>query len=339
MCLLWLLVGTGCSTETGVSGPSEEDKQEIPAPWDISCPIWTCVEYVVIPEEELDTLASEDCYGWHTEQGWLGGLAGAPPEWLQCDPEGGEDCRVQVHVDTSYEGRDLTQCETGCAEGLPGDAVDDDCCYEEDEINEFHDYLLTQLGYSEGPIQELEDDCGIEATQEIVCEFGEGEPELSAEECDPEALARMSSADYVLEVEPLDSYLTVHTASAQDTIALSGLGVAQAGTTEFLAAIVDAQETLQLSDDYSDWRLWFGADIDFHLASGSFVVPASQGYLVKGRGKKDANWMSASFGPTDNVSGAFDNATGTWHAHYFDTFPGGWVELHLQGPFYASSIP
>jgi hypothetical protein len=142
-----------------------------------------------------------------------------------------------------------------------------------------------------------------------------------------------------MEADPSLSYVTVRTPGQQDTVPLSGLGVLDTSSTAFLAGMVDATQTLDLSDDWVGWRLWFGAAIDFNYNAGSFGVPASQGYLIKGRGQKNSEWANATFQPTANAHGHFDSSTGTWELDYYDTFPGGWVELHLEGPYYATSAP
>jgi hypothetical protein len=115
------------------------------------------------------------------------------------------------------------------------------------------------------------------------------------------------------------------------------MGVLDSGTTEFLSGIVDATETLNLVYNWSEWRLWFGGDIDFNASMGTFSVPYSQGYQIRGAGKRNASWRNVTFAPTANATGAFNGGTGKWHVDYYDTFTGGWVEVHLEGDYYGIS--
>jgi hypothetical protein len=328
---------SGCFLDYTVGEPGKPPGSE---PLEIDCPIWTCVEYIVIAEDNLDELAT--CYGWvHPEGEGEGSWTESPPPGVErCDPETSGDCTVQVHVDLSASG--LTDdCPTGCMEGSPGDPVPDECCYVAVEEEDMEDALGEDWAYGADVIELLDEDCNVTATKYIECELEvEEEPELSATECPSTSVAQMPAADHIVEVDEAGSYLTVHSSGSQDTVPLSGVGAVGAGPAEFLSAIVDTTETMDLgNDDWHDWRLWFTADIAMNISSGSFTVPYAQGYQIKARGQVNGTKLPAAFEPLANATGQFNNSTGTWYLNYSSTFPGGWVQIHLEGPFYGTSSP
>ena len=116
---------------------------------------------------------------------------------------------------------------------------------------------------------------------------------------------------------------------------LSGTAAVSNSPTSFLIAIIDAGDADIGSDSWYDWRFWFSAPIDMSVQSGDFVVPYAQGYVIQGRGKKNGDWAQAILDPAANATGTLDAEE--WSLDYHSTFPGGWVQIHLEGPVYATS--
>jgi hypothetical protein len=299
----------------------------------LMCPTWTCVEHVTIPTGEYADLAT--CYSWSSNGGWQGII---PNALSNCNPEDSEPCLVQTRVDLGMDGS-TGDCPSDCMVGSPGDVVDDECCYEAGEEVE----MAASVNWSDGEdlVEELLDRCGVSAEIEVVCEAEEAEATaLSAPQCPVSAVAQTPGADYVVEVEVARSYVTVHTSTGHDTVPLTGMGAVGSGPAEFLSAVVDATQTLDLgSDDYSEWRFWFTADISMNTNASSFVVPHAQGYQIKGRGRDNGYWASAVVLPMANATGQFNAGTGRWQLNYASSFPGGWVQMHLEGPYYGTSSP
>jgi hypothetical protein len=321
---------SACKSEGGVV-PTKED---VPEPRDIECPQWICEELLIVQGDDI--LDMYECLGWTEEYGWG---EEEPPLWLSCtNPYAEEPCEITTHL-AGVEG-ETDDCSTGCAEGTAGSTVDDDCCFEADEQSEMLDHMYEDDEWGDGDVQILLYGCEIFAERVIECEFIGGESELSTTECSSPSIAMTPGADYIVEVDEAGSYLTVHSSGSQDTVPLSGVGAVGAGPAEFLSAIVDTTETMDLgNDDWHDWRLWFTADIAMNISSGSFTVPYAQGYQIKARGQVNGTKLPAAFEPLANATGQFNNSTGTWYLNYSSTFPGGWVQIHLEGPFYGTSSP
>lgn len=253
-----------------------------------------------------------------------------------------------------------------CGEGAAGDPAPDNCCYdgEEDETFAWHvehewvygnDYDADIDADADADTdadvdtyayqavvelaEQLEEDCGWDAVQEDPRDYyfdvectnaGAAIGVLSEEEC-PAALAASleTGAAYILGVNPLYSYVTIHTATDEETVPLSGRGAVGASPSAFLVAIVDAADGAVAGTDLEDWRFWFSADIDINVSSGNFNVPHSQGYSIDGRGLVDDDWHNVVFNPTTTATGQF--GTNSWYLNYYTTFTGGWVALHLEG--------
>jgi hypothetical protein len=320
----------GCKSENEL----ENNKEDVVEPREIDCPQWDCVESVYVPLDEMPAFFA--CLGYDAETGeW----ENSPPLWMTCaDPLIEEDCTIQTEM-TTVEG-ETGDCETGCAEGEAEDSPADECCFEAGETSEIEEHFLEgELGAA-NEIIELLSACEVEAVKLVECEFVVGEASLTTTECPAGAMAQTAGADYAVEVEAARSYVTVHTSTGHDTVPLTGMGAVGAGPAEFLSAIVDATQTLDLgSDDYSNWRFWFTADISMNTNSSSFVVPHAQGYQIKGRGKLNQQWMTMTLGSLANATGQFNAGTGRWQLNYASSFPGGWVQMHLEGPYYGTSSP
>ena len=312
------LILAGCSTDYRLI-PIKEDVTEIRV---IECPIWECTQAVYIAEDDMDELAT--CYGWDEEQqSWLGGPGGLPPGGvLGCDPTDGQAYLYSVHTSDPFDGA-TGDCPAGCAEGEEGTPSPDQCCYDEDEAVTLQNELNASWDFGDADLEELSNDCGITAETRALCTIVEAGSVLG-DECPPEAVENVPGADYTLEVDPADSYVTINTPGGQDTVPVEGMGVLDTATTAFLAGMVDATQTLDLAYDWIGWRLWFNMPVDFNVSSGAFTVPYAQSYVIKGRGLRNSDWMEADFEPTANATGVINGGTGRWHVDYYDTFTGGW---------------
>jgi hypothetical protein len=332
---------------------AKETEDEVEKPRRIECPAWICTEKIVIQAEDMDELA--DCYGWDETDGWLKnqslwGMEGypTPPFGLvaagvlgQCDPTQSVDCEYIVYLEF-FDGE---QEECPCEVGVFGELAPYECCYNEGEEEGFADVVDEEFNYSTAEEIQIFIDCeGIDVGSRVDC-FLDDNPlnpyynelengilsEIVIGCATEETLSNVTGAEYLLEVDPAWSFVTVHVGSDEDTVPLAGMGATGSGTEEFLMGIVDATDTLELEDDYSNWQFWFDTTIYTSGTPSAFTVPAD--YDIMGAGQVETDWYNVTFEPTEHASGAFNASTGRWYVDFSGEFTGGWAEIHLEGDY------
>jgi hypothetical protein len=304
--------------------------------WQVACP-----EVDFVPDVRYDMDDIEDCFGNPADPGFEDAIEAALLLYAGDDyiidaswcVSGSPLCVLQWDgASETVLGQDTCGCRMAMEFELPDP---DSCCDYTDPEGDFE-------ARRDQVAEALEDYCAFEESVTLdVTTNGHGPLpdtsgaswEIAEEECDIHVAV---NADYVLDIDPSLSYITLDNGSTSVSSAMTGSGTAATGPARFLLAVAWAEDATLGTTDYTDWRFGLDAPMQLDMASGSFTIDASGAPLMYGRGDEDGTDHRAEIGMDDDAAGVIHIPTMTWHLDYTETGMGGQsLTIHLKGAISA----
>lgn len=311
----------------------------------VHCPRLDCAMTYTVSNEDLVA-----CFGYNEQAvppnpQW----GNNAPTWISdnCFPNQDVDCEIPGTGQTPEAESPNCPCEEGYeGEEVPDPEGDTDtdtdiqqCCH--DAYNSPGEDV--PVLFDPNVVAELAQTCGLTLDEPVyVCDdpapnsgYLQGSP--TQQEC-PEGFlgARFAippTTDFLMTIDPVNSYLLVTTATESLDVALSGGGATGSSPAEFLFAVAWAEDGDLGGSDFEDWILFFDNPISVNTSNGTFSMPASLTSIIHGTGMIDDVEKELTVTVGDSATGHLYSETDTWDFHLSDTLGTGGLVLHLEGTY------
>lgn len=289
-----------------------------------------------------------------------------PPPLDDCDPNSAAStCRVTLFTTTftgvcSFDPEPDDDCF--CREGREGECLSHppgpDCCFNSTEARleiDDGDYCNEEGGKWNQPAFDLatavEADCSSISwdwdklarcdeppTRNDVSESGclaEYDPD-----CDPENQSASSSSaasTYAMYVDPALSTVTVVLGTTSTSAMLGGYAESTSGPDELTVAHVLGDDLGIGTSEYTGWLMHLMSPVAMSFNGQDFTISASEGTTFQGIGFIDGTVQQATLEPSNAITGR--RTPSMWEMDYTDSWTGGSLTVHMEGPVYAQSNP
>lgn len=290
-----------------------------------------CDAVVTLSQDVVDCFWDDGAGAWDADT----------PEYIaaQC-PEGGAGCTVTVAENFSPLALvDICNgyCVETCENGVQLDPTEVCCFWNTPSLAPDWRALYDEL------LQAIRDECpGLDSSEHrslMTCQEGSKEvPSVWEDWCNDSDQVYAPGADILLAIDPLESYVTLISATDSTTLSVSGSGAAKTVPARFVTGAFWVDDGELDGTDLEDWVFGFRHGILLDLVSGVFTLDAASlnNAGLRGHGLVDTTAMKALVGASNDAHGIIDAGTQQWELDYSESLAGKQILVHLEGPWAAA---